>query len=158
MPHNRPHPLNARWPMLFKPWGSLILSRYFFWVKRVFGDSCGITLEQIHAHQIGHVVAYQRKVRLVHLALYRKEVHIFGLYTRTKQFAGKATHGGYLHQSSYRFALYESECLPPLAATIGIAAAQRDEYRRYAVRQGFGQQVGGSFLAYAANLQIGASP
>ena len=46
---------------------------------------------------------------------------------------------------------------PPLAATIGIAAALRDEYRRYTVRQSFGQQVGGSFLAYAANLQIGAS-
>jgi 1-acyl-sn-glycerol-3-phosphate acyltransferase len=33
VPHKRPHPLNARWPILFKPWGSLILSRYFFCVN-----------------------------------------------------------------------------------------------------------------------------
>ena len=47
VPHNRPHPLNARWPMLFKPWGSLILSRYFFWVNVYSGIVVALHLDKI---------------------------------------------------------------------------------------------------------------
>ena len=44
-------------------------------------------------------------------------------------------------------------------ASISMYAGKNGTHpdRRYTVRQGFGQQVGGSFLAYAANLQVGAS-
>ena len=46
---------------------------------------------------------------------------------------------------------------PPLTATIGIAAAQRDEYRRYTVRQSFWATGWGVFLRMRVNLQIGTS-
>ena len=137
--------------------GQCDVEQVFLLSECIVGNDRGVTFGQVYAYQVGHIIAYQCEVRFVHFALYRKEVDIFGLYAGANQFAGKAAHRSYLYSGSHRFAFYESKCLPPFAAAIRVAAAQRDEYGCHAVGQGFGQQVRGSFFAYTANLQIGTS-
>lgn len=126
--------------------GQRDVEQVFLLSECIVGNDRGVTFGQVYAYQVGHIIAYQCEVRFVHFTLYRKKVDIFGLYAGANQFAGKAAHRSYLYSGSHRFAFYESKCLPPFAAAIRVAAAQRDEYGCHAVGQGFGQQVRGVFL------------
>ena len=83
VPHKRPHPLNARCPILFKPLGSWMRNRYFFWVKVYSGITVVLLFAQINSHKIGHIITYYGEVSFVQFSFYGQEIHIFRLQARS---------------------------------------------------------------------------